>query len=84
MKTKTKLRPLAAALLLAIPYLSSTQAQDARPAAQYWVDAATNSMSIPGMDDADDNSMAAGMMGSMMGNRGGMGGAPGRSVDLSL
>jgi len=84
MKTKTKLRPLAAALLLAIPFLPSTEAQDARPAAQYWVDAATNSMSIPGMDDADDNSMAAGMMGSMMGNRGGMGGAPGRSLDLSL
>lgn len=79
---KIDLIPLAAAVLLA--FAAKAQAQSAPT--QYWMDAATNSMSIPGMEDADMAGMMGGMMagrGGAMGNAGGMGG-PGRTLDLSL
>lgn len=89
MKTHSRIpfKPLAAMLLLAA--LSQPgHAQDGRPAAQYWVDASTNSMSIPGMEDAGESG-AGSMMGGMLGGgRGGAGmggmGSPGRTLDLSL
>ena len=82
-------RRLATALLAAAsfcPVLTapSVHAQDARPLAQYWVDAATNSMSIPGMEDAGGGMMGS-IMGSMAGgNRGGSSSSPGRWLDLAL
>lgn len=76
-------RRLAAIALVAPAAFSTVQAQDARPLAQYWIDAATSSMSIPGMDQAGGGMMGA-MMGGMAGGARGGGGAPGRSLDLSL
>ncbi len=70
-------------IALAVPVaFSSVHAQEARPLAQYWMDAATSSMSIPGMDEAGGGMLGA-MMGGMAGGARG-GGGPGRSLDLSL
>lgn len=70
------------ALLLALP---PAAAQTKPPVAQFWMDAATINMSIPGMGDMDEGT--TGMMG-MMGNafgtaRMGMG-APGKWLDSAL
>ncbi len=67
-----------AAALLSLP----AGAQTRPPIAQFWMDVATNAMSIPGMGDMDEDSM--GMMGGMFGGTKMMGGAPGRWLDLAL
>lgn len=63
-------------LLLVLPAL----AQQAKPAAQYWMSVATDSMSMPGMEGAGAD--VGGMLGAM--GMGGMGGGPRRSLLLDL
>lgn len=63
-------------LLLALPAL----AQQPKPAAQYWMSVATDSMSMPGMEGAGAD--VGGMLGAM--GMGGMGGGPRRSLVLDL
>lgn len=68
----------------------AAHAQNRAPAAQYWVDLSTASMSIPGMPE--DGGMGAGLLGGLMGGNpgaaaagamGGMGGR-GKSLDAEL
>jgi len=75
------LRPLAAALLCATTALA--QAQSKGPTTQFWMDVATNSMSIPGMDDMPEGGMG-GMMGGFFGATKMPGGAPGKWLDTAL
>lgn len=55
--------------------VSGVNAQSRGPAAQYWIDLSTSSMSIPGMPE--DNSMAGGLPGGMMGGGNAFGGSMG-------
>jgi hypothetical protein len=64
----------------------TAHAQNRAPAAQYWVDLSTASMSIPGMPDG--GGMGAGLLGALTGGNpaaamGGMGGS-GKSLDAEL
>ncbi len=53
------------------------------PIAQFWMDAATHSMSMPGMEEMEDNPMM-GMLGNVFGGaKGGMG-SPGKWLDEAL
>ncbi|MDP2795759.1 MAG: hypothetical protein Q8O25_17020 [Sulfurisoma sp.] len=80
------IRVSVAAVMLAVAGLA--QAQNKAIEAQYWMDLATSSMSIPGMSD---DMMESGMMSQMMGGnafgstKGPMGGmGPGKWLDTSL
>ena len=66
--------------LLTLP--ATTLAQTKPPVAQFWMDVATNSMSIPGMGDMDSGE--AGMMGGFFGGTKMGGGAPGKWLDTAL
>lgn len=70
------------ALILALP---SVFAQTKPPVAQFWMDAATINMSIPGMGDMEEGAMGAmGMMGNAFGTaKAGMG-TPGKWLDSAL
>ena len=57
-------------------------AQSKPPVAQFWMDVATNSMSIPGMEDADTG--AGGMFGGFFGGTKMGGGSPGQWLDTAL
>ncbi len=78
------LRTLAAAMLFTTA--AYAHAQSKGPVTQFWMDVATNSMSIPGMDDMPDGAMGgmAGMMGGMFGATKMPGGAPGKWLDEAL
>ena len=74
---------LAAVSISPVLTAPSVHAQDAPPLAQYWIDAAANSMSIPGMEDAGGGGLMGSIMGSMAGgNRDSS--SPGRWLDLAL
>ncbi|RJF99307.1 hypothetical protein [Noviherbaspirillum saxi] len=62
----------------------SAHAQSRGPAAQYWVDLATTSFSIPGMPE--EGGMGGGLLGGLMGNTGmpGAGGGRGKTLDAEL
>lgn len=76
---------IAAALAATLALPLAAQAQTKPPIAQFWADAATNSMSIPGMDDADMGMMGAGgLFGGMFGGTKMMGGMPGLWLDTAL
>lgn len=70
---------LTAALIL--PAVTA-QAQTKPPVAQFWMDVATHSMSIPGMSDADMG--MAGMFGGSFFGGTKMGGTPGKWLDTAL
>lgn len=61
---------------------ASALAQTKPPVAQFWMDVATNSMSIPGMGDMESG--VGGMMGGMFGGTKMGGGAPGLWLDTAL
>lgn len=64
--------------------LAQTQQKVHPPIAQFWMDAATNNMSMPGMEDMDDMPMLGNMMGNAFGNaRNGMS-MPGKFLDSAL
>ncbi len=66
---------------LVIPAVTA-QAQTKPPVAQFWMDVATHSMSIPGMNDADmgmANMFGGGFFGGTK-----MGGSPGKWLDTAL
>lgn len=60
----------------------SALAQTKPPVAQFWVDVATSSMSIPGMDDMESG--MGGMFGGVFGATRMGGGAPGQWLDTAL
>ncbi len=68
-------------LVLVLP-AASALAQSKPPIAQFWMDVATNSMSIPGMGDMDSG--AGGMFGGFFGGTKMGGGAPGLWLDTAL
>jgi len=71
----------ALATVLALPALTAL-AQTKAPVAQFWMDVATNSMSIPGMGDMESGEGA--MFGGMFGATKMGGGAPGQWLDTAL
>lgn len=73
---------LAAALAVASV---AAVAQTKAPEAQFWMDVATSSMSIPGMsDDMMESGPMAGMMGNAFGTTKGPVGQPGKWLDTAL
>lgn len=70
---------LAAGLILVA---GTASAQSKPPVAQFWMDAATNSMSIPGMGDTDSG--AGSMFGGFFGGTKMGGGSPGQWLDTAL
>jgi len=75
-------RPAAAfAALLVLP-AATTFAQTKPPIAQFWMDVATNNMSIPGMGDMDSG--VGGMFGGMFGATKMGAGMPGKLLDTAL
>ena len=74
---------IAAALasILVLPAVTAL-AQTKAPVAQFWMDVATNSMSIPGMGDMESGEGA--MLGGMFGGTKMGGGAPGQWLDTAL
>ena len=84
MRKCTSVMPLVAASIFSIPCFAQVQQKVSPPVAQFWLDAATNSMSMPGMDEMEDNPALGGMMGNMFGNsRHGMS-MPGKYLDSAL
>ncbi len=79
------IRSAALAALLALP-AATALAQTKPPIAQFWMDVATNNMSIPGMGDMDSGGggMMGGMMGGFFGGTKMAGGSPGRWLDTAL
>ncbi len=64
--------------------LGLAQQKVSPPVAQFWMDAATHSMSMPGMEELEDTPALGGMMGNMFGNsRHGMS-MPGMYLDSAL
>lgn len=73
----------AAALAAALALPAATAlAQSKPPAAQFWMDVATGSMSIPGMEDMEPG--AGGMLGGFFGGTKMGGGSPGQWLDTAL
>ena len=73
----------AAALAAALALPAATAlAQTKPPIAQFWMDVATNNMSIPGMGDMDSG--AGGMFGGFFGGTKMAGGSPGQWLDTAL
>lgn len=74
---------VAAALTAALMLPAATaQAQTKPPVAQFWMDVATHSMSVPGMSDADMG--MAGLFGGGFFGGTKMGGTPGKWLDTAL
>ena len=71
----------ALATVLVLPALTAL-AQTKAPVAQFWMDVATNSMSIPGMGDMESGVGA--MFGGMFGGTKMGGGSPGQWLDTAL
>jgi hypothetical protein len=71
----------ALAAVLVLP-AATVLAQTKPPVAQFWMDVATNSMSIPGMGDAESG--AGGMLGGFFGGTKMGGGSPGQWLDTAL
>ena len=69
------------ATALALPAVSAL-AQTKPPVAQFWMDVATSSMSIPGMEEME--SAGGGMMGGFFGGTKMGGGSPGQWLDTAL
>jgi hypothetical protein len=67
--------------LLLLPAVTAL-AQSKPPVAQFWMDVATSSMSIPGMGDSDGG--MGGMMGGFFGGTKMGGGSPGQWLDTAL
>ena len=74
--------PRTAALAALLLPVAAAHAQTKLPVAQFWMDVATSSMSIPGMSDADMG--AASMFGGFFGGTKMAGGAPGQWLDTAL
>ena len=70
-----------ASTVLALP-TATALAQTKAPVAQFWMDVATNSMSIPGMGDMDAG--GGGMLGGFFGGTKMGGGSPGQWLDTAL
>jgi hypothetical protein len=70
-----------AAITVAIAVPAAAAPTDKPPIAQFWMDVATHSMSIPGMGDMDTG---GGMMGGFFGATKMGGGAPGKWLDTAL
>jgi len=78
MPTRTTAALAAALTLPALTALAQTKA----PVAQFWMDVATNSMSVPGMGDMESG--MGGLLGGFFGGTKMAGGSPGQWLDTAL
>jgi hypothetical protein len=80
----TRRTALAACLALALPAFAQSKAAPAKtPIANYWMDVATVTVSIPGVDEMSDMPLLGSMMGNFFGGSK-MGVVPGKWLDLAL
>ena len=83
MKVKAMIPRLATTLIGALIFPAGTVlAQTKPPVAQFWMDVATSSMSIPGMGDMESGTGS--MLGGFFGGTKMGGGSPGQWLDTAL
>lgn len=79
-----KLIVAAAGVCAALPVCAQSPQKVHPPVAQFWMDAATHSLSLPGVEEMEGDSPLAGMLGGAFGQARGGTGMPGKWLDSAL